>query len=150
MADNIQEQNQQQQEGNKNNESATLIAENMRQSIGLFGGKLPAAANSEGQQNSQQKESGEGQKNNAAEAAAPEANPFNIFKEKYQWQTPEDAFKEIEELRAGRDKYNAPTSIEDIEFDNPASEKLYRAIVGGKTKEVYNILHQQDRLDTLT
>jgi hypothetical protein len=73
---------------------------------------------------------------------------FEPFKTKYGYSTADDAFKEIDELRASRERFNAPTSIEDIEFENPESEKLYRAVVKGDKKEVFRILEKQERLDS--
>lgn len=71
---------------------------------------------------------------------------FDIFKDKYGYNTPEDAIKEIEELRGFK---SAPVTTADIEFENELSEKLFKAIQGGKTKEVSQILYEQERLNSV-
>lgn len=71
--------------------------------------------------------------------------PFSILKEKYNYESAEDAVKEIEELRAARTQVKP-----EVKFENEFSEKLYKAIHAGKTKEVTGLLAQQDRLDSLT
>jgi len=60
---------------------------------------------------------------------------FEIVKERFGYQNPEDAVKEIEELRAL--KANPPKA--EIKFENEASKKLYEAWTSGdpaKQKEV--------------
>lgn len=73
------------------------------------------------------------------------AEPFSILKERYKYETAEDAVKEIEELRAAKAQGRP-----EVKFENELSEKLYKAIHAGKTKEVTGLLAQQDRLDSLT
>ena len=71
---------------------------------------------------------------------------FQTFTEKYGWQNPDDAVKEIEELRALRAN---PTAAE-IKYENEQSEKLAKALQAGKIDEVYGYLDEQRRLDRLT
>lgn len=68
---------------------------------------------------------------------------FETIKEKFNYQSPEDAIKEIEELRKFKEN-----PVAEIEFENEASRKLFEAIKGGKQKEAYAILAEQERLDT--
>ncbi len=78
--------------------------------------------------------------------AAP-ADVFAPFKEKFGYQNPEEAIKEIEEFRAS--KANPPAPPE-IKFENEASQKLFEAIKAGKTDDVQKILEQQHRYEHLT
>lgn len=73
--------------------------------------------------------------------------PFSILKEKFGWQKPEDALVEVEELRAFK---NAPVTTTEMKFENEDSEKLFKAIVGGKRKEAYQILDRLEKIDSLT
>lgn len=72
------------------------------------------------------------------------ADPFAIFKDKFGYQTHEDAIKEIEELRALKDK------PQEFQLENEESKKLLAAVAKGDRKSVLNILAKQDRLDELT
>ena len=71
---------------------------------------------------------------------------FQTFAEKYGWQTPEDAAKEIEELRLSK----ANQATVEPKFENDKSKQLFEAIQAGKSDEVYEILAQQKKLDSLT
>lgn len=72
---------------------------------------------------------------------------FEIVKEKFGYEKPEDAVAEIEQLRA----YKAQTpTVEPIKFENEFSEQLFKAIQSGRVKEVNHLLAQQERLDSLT
>lgn len=74
------------------------------------------------------------------------ADPFGIFKEKFGYDTPETAIKEIEELRA----YKATPVFQEWKFENPESERVLKAIQAGNFKEVHSVLDQQLRIDQLT
>lgn len=74
------------------------------------------------------------------------ADPFGIFKEKFGYDTPEIAIKEIEELRA----YKATPIFQEWKFENPESERVLKAIQAGNFKEVHSVLDQQLRIDQLT
>lgn len=81
----------------------------------------------------------------ATEPAQPiSVDPFGLIKDKFGFQSHEDAIKEIEELR--NFKANPTTAIE---FDNEESEKLFKAISAGKKDEVYQILERQHKLEKL-
>lgn len=71
---------------------------------------------------------------------------FKTFTEKYGWQTPEDATKEIEELRV----LKANPVKEEIKYENEESKKLHQLIVSGKTKEAFQILETQEKIESLT
>lgn len=82
-------------------------------------------------------------------AATTEAAPvptFEILKEKFNFQSPDDAIKEIEELR----QFKAAPPQAPITFENEFNEKLFNAIKDGKTAEVYTYLEQQQKLEALT
>lgn len=70
---------------------------------------------------------------------------FESIKDKFGYQSPEDAIKEIESLRGFKEN----PSIE-IPFENEVSQKLFDAIKAGKQKEVYAILAEQERLEAVT
>lgn len=70
---------------------------------------------------------------------------FDSIREKFAYQTPEDAIKEIEEYRKFKEN-----PVAEIEFENEASRKLFEAIKGGKQKEAYAILAEQETLDSYT
>jgi len=71
---------------------------------------------------------------------------FQTFTEKYGWQSPDDAQKEIEELRALKEN---PVAAEP-KFENEQSKALFNAIQAGKSDEVFEILAQQKKLESLT
>lgn len=71
---------------------------------------------------------------------------FDIFKDKFGYEKPEDAFTEIEQLRSLK---NNPVKPE-IKFENELSEKLFKAFQGGKEDEVYRYLSEKNRLESLT
>jgi hypothetical protein len=72
-------------------------------------------------------------------------DPFCLFKEKFGYDTPETAIREIEELRA----YRASPIIPELTFENEQSEKIMRALQAGKFQEVHSVLDQQMRIDRL-
>lgn len=78
-------------------------------------------------------------------ADVPPAITFDSIREKFAYEKPEDAIQEIEEYR----KYKA-NPVAEIEFENEASRKLFEAIKGGKQKEAYAILAEQDQLESFT
>lgn len=71
---------------------------------------------------------------------------FQTFTEKYGWQSPEDAQREIEELRA----FKANPVKEELKFENEKSQKIIKALQADKFDEVYEVLHEQRQLDRLT
>src|SRR5215469_4904954 len=84
------------------------------QQMGLaLGTAKPSETNNAGGTNGQQ---------NNAEPAAP-VDPFSVFKERFGYDTPETAIKEIEELRA----YKATPIVPELKFENAESEKIVRA-----------------------
>jgi hypothetical protein len=72
-------------------------------------------------------------------------DPFGIFKEKFGYETPEAAVKEIEELRAFKAQPRA------LEFQVPDDESgaMARAIAAGKKEEVWKILDHDLKIDRL-
>lgn len=78
-------------------------------------------------------------------ANAPAPISFDSLKEKFAYEKPEDAIKEIEEFRKFKEN-----PVAEIEFENEASKKLFEAIKGGKQKEAYAILAEQEQLDNFT
>lgn len=72
---------------------------------------------------------------------------FEIIKEKFGYENPEDAVAEIEQLRLLKSQ---PPAAEPIKFENEFNENLFKAIQAGKIKEVTQLLAQQERLDSLT
>lgn len=72
---------------------------------------------------------------------------FEILKEKYGYDTPETAIKEIEELRALK---AAPPVVTELKYENEKSERVAKALQAGNLKEVYKALDQEERLNELT
>lgn len=72
---------------------------------------------------------------------------FGVFKEKFGYQTAEDAIKEIEEFRALK---STPTTTPEFKFENEDSKRLAHAIAAGKKSEVYQLLDQEMKLERLT
>jgi len=82
----------------------------------------------------------------AAAAQIQQAAPVDYFtpiKEKFGYQSHEDAIKEIEELRAFK---AAPAAVE-YEFENEQSKKLFEAWQKGKTNEVREYLQREYQID---
>lgn len=71
---------------------------------------------------------------------------FAPFKEKFGYQSPEDALKEIEELRA----LKANPQVPEFEFENEDSKKFFNAALKGDRKTIKSILDKQDMLERLT
>lgn len=111
------------------------IAKSME--IALNGGIIP-------------KESGEKIVDNAqaavdnAAATTVVTDVFQPFKEKFGYNTAEDAMREIEELRAFK-----ATPKEEQKFENEESKTLFTALQKGDRKSVYQILEKQERLDSV-
>jgi hypothetical protein len=85
-----------------------------------------------------------------AQTAVTDTTPafsFDILKEKFGYEAPDQVLKEIEELRAFR---AAPPPKEELKFENPESENLFKAIQKGDRKAITQILSQQDRIESLT
>jgi len=72
---------------------------------------------------------------------------YEVLKDKFGYEKPEDAIAEIEQLRLLKSQPPAP---EPIKFENEFNEKLFKAIQSGQIKEVTQLLAQQERLDSLT
>lgn len=78
--------------------------------------------------------------------AEPSQNdPFGIFKEKFGYETPDAAIKEIEELRAFKAKPTTP------EFTVPDDESatILRALAAGKKEDVWRALDHEMRIERL-
>lgn len=71
---------------------------------------------------------------------------FESLKEKFGYDTPEAAIKDIEELRVFKSK----PPVAEIKYENETSERIAKALQAGKTKEVYEALRQQETLNSLT
>lgn len=106
-------------------------------------GKMPEVTASTDENNTQQ--SG----NNTQQ---PELTPFSfdIFKNEFQYEKPEQI---VEDIRNYRTLKNTPPPVAEIKFegDNAADVKvLYEAFTKGDIKSVYNYLNEQMRIDGLT
>lgn len=71
---------------------------------------------------------------------------FETIKEKFSYQTAEDAIKEIEELRALK---NNPPPPQEFKFENDESRKMAIALQKGDRKAVLDIWQKQEKLETL-
>lgn len=113
-------------------DAATELAQQMAIALG---GQMPA----------EQQQAAPGTEEAAAAAQAQQAvstDYFTPIKEKFGYQSHEDAIKEIEELRA----FKATPTV-DIPFENEDSERLFKAVTKGDRKAVYEILHKEQQLD---
>lgn len=72
---------------------------------------------------------------------------FDTLKNEFQYEKPEDVIADIKELRAFK---AAPPVIPEIKYENQESKQLHLALLAGKKNEVYKVLAEQDKLDTLT
>lgn len=72
-------------------------------------------------------------------------DPFGLFKEKFGYENPDAAIKEIEELRAFKAQPRTP------EFTVPDSESaaILRALAAGKREEVWKALDHEMRIERL-
>lgn len=147
MADNIIEEQvvqptvEEQQQAN-----AAELANLMAISLGTT---PPPQANqgNEGGENNTQQTGGEGGEDGQQQAPVVPEFKFDVFKEKFGYEKPEDILVEIEALRAAK---AVPPPTPEIKFENEQSKKLFEAIKGGKQKEAYAILAEQEKLELLT
>jgi len=111
---------------------------------------LALGLNQEQQNQGQAQPNGEQQSGAPNEqAVAPEPFKFDVFTEKFGYQKPEDAFAEIEQLRALKDK--PPVAAEPIwKEENEVSKKIFDSLKAGKIDDVYSFLDAQRKLDKLT
>lgn len=72
-------------------------------------------------------------------------DPFGIFKDKFGYDTPETAIKEIEELRAFKAQPRAP----EFQVADDESGAILRALAEGKREEVWQILDRDIRINRL-
>lgn len=79
------------------------------------------------------------------QAEAVNVEPFSILKEKFQYQSHEDAIKEIEELRAFKAAPRAP----EFQVPDEESAKILKALSAGKRDEVYKYLDHEMRIERL-
>lgn len=107
--------------------------------ISLNGGFAPAPK--EGEAGTGAAAGGEGQ-----QQAALQVDPFGLLKEKFGYQSHEDAIKEIGELRAFK---ASPPQAQHIEFENEDSAKLFKAWQAGKEDEVYDYLSERRQINKL-
>jgi len=79
--------------------------------------------------------------------SAPEAvaTTFEILKEKFSYETPDDAIREIEELR----QFKATPQIVEPKYENEQSKKIVQALQAGKMDEVFQVLNEQRTIDRL-
>lgn len=80
----------------------------------------------------------------ATVVAEPSVNdPFGLFKEKFGYETPEAAIKDIEELRA----FKTAPRLPELEFANEESANLLKALAAGKREELYKYLDNELRIE---
>ena len=119
--------------------SAELAAQ---MAIALNGGIEPKHIQ---EQNSDPANTGEPAANDGAAVAQSENDPFGIFKERFGYDTPETAIKEIEELRAFREQPRVPQ----FEVADDESGAILRALAAGKREEVWKILDHDLKVNRL-
>jgi len=72
-------------------------------------------------------------------------DPFGFLKEKFQYQSHEDAIKEIEELRA----FKAAPRPEEFRVPDDESARILKALAAGKKEEVWKHLDHEMRIERL-
>lgn len=72
-----------------------------------------------------------------------ESDPFGLFKEKFGYETPDAAIKEIEELRA----FKAQPRTPEFTVADDDSAAILRALAAGKKEEVWKALDYEMRID---
>jgi len=75
--------------------------------------------------------------------AAAVVDYFGQIKEKFGYQSHEDAIKEIEDLRA----FKAAPPVKEIEFENDDSKRLFEAVTKGDRATVYQILKKEQEIN---
>lgn len=134
----VAEQQQQQQSF----ELPADLKSQMDLALGLKTAEQPS--HEQAQSNGQQQ-----QPNASQEQQAAEPFKFDAFTEKFGWSKPEEAFAEIEQLRALKE--NPPVAAVPIwKEENEPSKKLFEALKAGKLDDVYSFLDSQRKLDKLT
>jgi len=130
MADNV-DQNQEAQV--QQPDAATELAQQMAIALG---GQMPAEQ--------QQAAAGAVETTTVTEQAQQQAavDYFGLIKDKFGYQTHEDAIKEIEELRG----FKAAPTVE-IPFENEESERLFKAVTKGDRATVYQILKKEQEIN---
>lgn len=139
----------------ENNEAPVLSQEQQEQrqsldaqmNMALYG-EMPKPDANEGGGASQQNDASQ-QQAAAAQQEPPVTSIQDLFqpiKEKFGYNSSEDAIKEIEELRTL--KSSQATSA--LKFENEQSEKIFKALKEGKHDEVYDFLAKQKQLNQFT
>lgn len=72
-------------------------------------------------------------------------DPFGIFKEKFGYDTPDAAIKEIEELRAFRAQPRSP----EFQVPDEGSAAILKALAAGKREDVWRALDHEMRVDRI-
>jgi hypothetical protein len=83
-----------------------------------------------------------------AAAITPDAatsDPFGLFKEKFGYETPDAAIKEIEELRA----FKAQPRLPEFTVPDTESAAILRALAAGKKEDVWKALDHEMRIERL-
>lgn len=73
------------------------------------------------------------------------SDPFGLFKEKFGYETPDAAIKEIEELRA----FKAQPRLPEFTVPDTESAAILRALAAGKKEEVWKALDHEMRIERL-
>lgn len=139
MADNVIEQTAPQTNTEVQEQAAPAFDLKAQMAIALNGGFEPEIANANGETITPT----DGAVTTTQETS--QNDPFGLFKEKFGYETPDAAIKEIEELRAFKAQ---PRSEEFIVPDNE-SAAIMRAIKAGNRAEIHRILDQEIRIDSL-
>lgn len=140
MADNVVEQNAPQTETQQAEDYKAALADQM--SIAL-NGNLPTSATNLPASEGVQSQTTE-QTTPAPEATTP-VEAFSILREKYQYQNPEDAVKEIEELRA----FKAQPRLPEFQAANEESAAILKALSAGKREDVWKALDREMKIERL-
>jgi len=145
MADNIADNQSQQaavdaeQQNAQQYQLAPEVKEQMEMRLNGIMPKQPDAGN--GEQKIEPQNSKQPAQN---EPSTTVVDPFGVLKEKFGYNSAEDAMTEIEQLRKLKD---APLANED--FENELSLNIFRALQAGKKDVVYDYLSKETKIDGL-
>lgn len=73
----------------------------------------------------------------------PSSFSFDIFKEKFNFEKPEDVIQEIENLRKAKEQVVKP----EIKFESETAEKIFKAIQQGKEEELFSYLSEKRKIE---
>lgn len=152
---NVQETSQSTEQVQNQNDMSAALAQQMQVSLAGFTGndKIENPNNQTTQQPTtetvaqvENQTQQTAQETTQAEETQQASDPFQLFKDKFGYETPEDAALKIQELI----DYKEKSPSQELKFENPESKKVFEALQAGDFDEVYKGLSNQVKLNYLT